>query len=49
MSHMRLDRAEDARAVAQEFVGIAPSYRIIPNAPVLGQFCAELRQAGLPE
>ena len=49
VSLMRLDRAEEARAVAQEFMGVAPSYRIIPNAPVLGQFCTDLRQAGLPE
>jgi tetratricopeptide (TPR) repeat protein len=47
-SLMRLGRTTEAQATAQQFMAIAPTYRIIPNAPVLGQFCEELRGAGLP-
>jgi Flp pilus assembly protein TadD len=47
-SLMRLGRTTEAQATAQQFMAIAPTYRVIPNAPVLGQFCEELRGAGLP-
>jgi adenylate cyclase len=48
VSLMRLGRTTEAQATAQQFMAIAPTYRIIPNAPVLGQFCEELGGAGLP-
>jgi adenylate cyclase len=48
VSLMRLGRTSEAQAVAQQFMAVAPTYHIIPNAPVLGQFCEELRGAGLP-
>jgi tetratricopeptide (TPR) repeat protein len=47
-SLMRLGRGEDAKGMAQQFMGVAPTYRIDPNWPVLGHFCDELRGAGLP-
>jgi tetratricopeptide (TPR) repeat protein len=48
VSLMRLGRITEAETTAKQFIAIAPTYRIIPNAPVLGQFCEELRSAGLP-
>src|SRR5687768_4695534 len=45
---VRLDRKEEARAVAQQFLSVFPTYRIVPNWPVLGHFCDELRVAGIP-
>lgn len=47
-SLVRLGRAGEAQAIAQRFMEISPSYRIIPNAPVLEHFVRELREAGLP-
>jgi len=47
-SLMCLGRKEEARAAAQQFLAISPTYRIIPNSPVLGHFVGELRDAGLP-
>lgn len=48
-SLMRLGRAEEARATARRLLEASPGYRIIPTAPVLEHFVAELRAAGLPE
>jgi hypothetical protein len=48
-SLMRLGRAEEARATARRLLAASPGYRIIPGAPVLEHFVAELRAAGLPE
>ena len=45
---MRLQRAPEAIAIGRDFVAVFPSYRIIPNAPVLGLFVSELQAAGLP-
>jgi adenylate cyclase len=43
-----LDRVAEARDVAQQFLSVFPTYRIVPNWPVLGHFCDELRAAGIP-
>jgi tetratricopeptide (TPR) repeat protein len=48
-SLMRLNRAEEARRIASEFMVLYPTYRIVPNWPVLEHFCGELSEAGLPE
>jgi adenylate cyclase len=48
VSLMRSGRTIEAQTTAQQFMAIAPTYRVIPNAPVLGQFCEELRGSGLP-
>jgi adenylate cyclase len=48
VSLMRLKRQPEAAAVAADFIAVFPSYRIIPDAPVLGMFVDELRAAGLP-
>lgn len=48
-SLMRLGRITDAHAMAQEYMGIYPTYRILRKWPVLEHFCDELRGAGLPE
>lgn len=45
---MRLDRKPQAVELARDFAALAPSYRVNPDAPVLGQFVDELRAAGLP-
>ncbi len=47
-SLVRAGRIDEARATASTFVAVSPMYRIIPDAPVLEHFVAELRQAGLP-
>ncbi len=47
-SHVRLGRAAEARDLAARLAEVSPSYRIVPNAPVLEHFVAELREAGLP-
>jgi adenylate cyclase len=46
---MRLGRIDEARLLGKRFMELAPSYRIIPQAPVLEHFRDELRAAGLPE
>jgi adenylate cyclase len=48
-SLMRLGRPTEAQAMAQEYMGIYPTYRILNRWPVLEHFCDELRGAGLPE
>ena len=48
-SLIRLDRVEDARRIALEFMALYPQYRILRKGPVLEHFCDELRKAGLPE
>jgi adenylate cyclase len=48
VSLVHLGRIEEARAVAARFMTLSPAYRILPRAPVLEHFVAELRQAGLP-
>jgi TolB-like protein/Tfp pilus assembly protein PilF len=48
-SLIRLNRVEEARRIAREFMALYPQYRIVRNWPVLEHFCAELRAAGLPE
>ena len=48
-SLMRLGRPTEAQAMAQEYMGIYPTYRILKRWPVLEHFCDELRGAGLPE
>jgi TolB-like protein/Tfp pilus assembly protein PilF len=47
-SLVRLERVEQAQAMARRMLEVSPSYRIIPNAPVLEHFVPELREAGLP-
>ena len=49
VSLMRLERIEEARRIASEFMALYPQYRIVRNWPVLEHFCDELREAGLPE
>ena len=48
VSLVRLDRMDEAKTAAQQFLAVSPTYRIIPDAPVLANFVTELRQAGLP-
>jgi TolB-like protein/class 3 adenylate cyclase/Tfp pilus assembly protein PilF len=48
-SLIRLDRVEEARRVAREFMALYPQYRILRKGPVLEHFCDELREAGLSE
>jgi adenylate cyclase len=47
-SLIRLGRIEEATRLAREFMTLYPTYRIVRNWPVLGHFCAELSDAGLP-
>lgn len=49
VSLMRLDRPQQAAAMAQRLMAASPGYRIVPNAPILEHFTRELRQAGLPD
>lgn len=46
---VRLDKPNDARRLADRLLEASPSYRIIPNAPLLKDYLPELRKAGLPE
>ncbi len=48
-SLMRLGRPTEAQAMAQEYMSIYPTYRILKRWPVLEHFCDELRGAALPE
>jgi adenylate cyclase len=48
VSLVRLGRDEQAKAVAKDFLSVFPTYRIVPDWPVLGNFCDELRAAGIP-
>ncbi len=45
---VRLGQVTEAEAVARQFMQVFPMYRIVPNWPVLGHFCDELRRAGVP-
>ncbi|HEV2603353.1 MAG TPA: tetratricopeptide repeat protein, partial [Microvirga sp.] len=45
---VRLGQVTEAEAVARQFINVFPMYRIVPNWPVLGHFCDELRRAGVP-
>ena len=48
-SLMRLDRVEEARRIAREFMALYPQYRIVQNWLFREHFYDELRDAGLPE
>ena len=48
-SLMRLDRVEEARRIAREFMALYPQYRIVQNWLFREHFRDELREAGLPE
>jgi TolB-like protein len=45
---VRMGDVARAREIAQRLIEVSPSYRILPKAPVLEHFVAELRTAGLP-
>lgn len=47
-SMMRLGQQDNARHTAQRLLAASPGYHIVPKAPVLEHFVAELRAAGLP-
>jgi len=48
VSLVRLGRKDEASAMGLQLLAASPSYRILPRAPVLEHFVAELREAGLP-
>lgn len=46
---VRLGQLGAARAKASRLLEVSPSYRIVPKAPIVEHFVAELVAAGLPE
>ena len=49
VAKVRLGQVGGARETAARLLAVSPNYRIVPSAPIVGNFVEELIAAGLPE